>query len=137
MRVATYVRTRRTTRTDETDVSPNGERRAVLFEPTAQEVAAWWESLSPLRSKADTGTAVRRFRAYARKVEPELIWYALGEVAVEGLPAHYFTEQIARERIARIREVLREEEKREELEGHRLTYRGRLRSIGAILGSAA
>ncbi|MCR4340538.1 MAG: hypothetical protein NUW01_11725 [Gemmatimonadaceae bacterium] len=118
-----------------TSATRNG--RAILFEPTPQEVAVWWESLSPLRSKADTGTAVRRFRAYARKVEPELLWYALGEVAVEGLPAHYFTEQIARERIARIREVLREEEKREELEGHRLTYRGRLRSIGAILGSAA
>ena len=74
----------------------------------------WWESLSPRRSKVDTGTAVRRFRAYARRLpDTELLWYALGELAVEGLPAHYFTEKIARERVARIREVVNAEERKQ------------------------
>lgn len=109
---------------------------AAHFEPTPQEVAVWWESLSPLRSKAETGTAVRRFRAYARTLDTELLWYALGEVAAEGLPAHYFTEKIARERIARIREVRRDMEKREETVFATRVDRG-LRSIASILGSAA
>lgn len=108
---------------------------AILFEPTAQEVARWWESLRATNTKVDTGTAVRRFRAYARKVEPELLWYALGEFATEGHPAHWFTEKIARERVARIREVMRDMQKREESAPLRPS-RG-LRSLAEIMRSAA
>lgn len=107
---------------------------APLF--SSQEVAAWWESLRPKRDKAETGIAVRRFRAYASTIDPELLWLALGEVAVEGLPAIWFTEQIARERVARIRETVREMEKREERSSYIRPDRG-LRSIADILGGAA
>jgi hypothetical protein len=99
----------------------------------AQEVAAFWETWSPLHSKAETGIAVRRFRAIAPRVDDDILLLALGELAAEGLPAHYFTEKIARERIARIRETLREIEKREYEPGRARRRRGPLRSVAEIL----
>jgi hypothetical protein len=93
-----------------------------------------WAAVS--KYPKERGTAAARFRAYTWRIEPDVLLYALMDVALAGYHARMFNEQVARERVARIREVLREEEKAEERNGAVVRRRGRLRPIADILRSA-
>ena len=84
--------------------------RSSLF--SSQEIAAWWETHSRSKAKAQTGIAVKRFHSISPRIEDEeLLFLALGEFACDGLDSRWFTEAVARERMSLIREQLAQDAK--------------------------
>lgn len=96
-----------------------------------QVVAQVWAELSP--HKRECGLAGKRFRELVDRIgkDPLLLLHAISEHAVEQHHAAAITEEKMRNRIARINEREREEEKRRERED--LPRTGTLRSIADIL----
>ena len=70
-----------------------------------------WQAFS--RFPRERGIAASRFRAYVREgvLDPDLLLAALCELATQGYSARVFNRQVARDRIARIREGLYAAEK--------------------------
>jgi len=119
-------------------VSAETLRTAQPSEDWDRDVAPWWQALSPLPK--ERGQAINRFRSLQGRLDPAVLFLALGEWALgrdeRGEPYHArgFTELVARERIGRIRETLREIEKAEE----RVEVRGKphgMRSMADLLAA--
>ena len=88
----------------------------------------------------EAGIAGRRFATYMNRLPLPALWYAVAEAAAEGHhAAGSLVESYLRSRCARIGEVLRDIEKREEGVGadRRSTPNRAIRSLADILGRVA
>lgn len=105
---------------------------------SGQDGAIAWAEFS--KYPLEAGVAGRRFATYRDRLPLPALWYAVAEAAIDGHhAAGALIEPYLRWRCARIGEVLREIEKREEeARPERIVVvRPRLRSVAEILGGAA
>lgn len=69
-----------------------------------------WQALSKYPS--ERAIAAARWKRFGHKIDPDIGIYAVCEVAFAGYHAYLLTEQVFRDRIAKLREVLAVEDKK-------------------------